>query len=79
MYGTKEVVEDTNDEVERGSTHKAFLQQIEEKEKDLKLLEFRQKAIERQKELLEIYSRNVIEVERQQRVNYIFMCSKTYM
>lgn len=77
IYSTNDVVEHTNETIEQSRTHGVLLQQIEEKEKDIKLLEFRQKATEKQKELLEIYSQHVIEIEQHQKVQlnvcYVFV------
>ena len=45
--------------------HKSLLEQIKEKDREIKHLEFRHIAIEKQKEFLDCYSKQVIEIEQQ--------------
>ena len=66
IYSTKqEKTEEDSNKIESENIHKSLVQQIKEKDKEIKHLEFRQTAIEKQKELLGRYSKQVIEMEQE--------------
>ena len=66
IYSTKqEKTEEDSNKIESENIHKSLVQQIKEKDKEIKHLEFRQTAIEKQKELLGRYSKQVIEIEQE--------------
>ena len=63
IYSTKEEKKEI-DETEGEDVYKGLVEQIKEKEKELKHLQFREEAIEKQKELLERYAKHVVQIEK---------------